>query len=256
MGVATAMLRRLAKAAIAGKINGETVDLTHVVPAGSKVEILTVSADNPESLYVLRHSTAHVMAEAICSLFPQTKLVYGPPVDNGFYYDIELDRPLSPEDFEAIEAKMAEIVKADRPFTRYEVTREAGLTRLRQEGNRYKVDNAERAEGNLSFYVTGSEAGKYFEDLCRGPHVPSTGRIGAFKVTQVSGAYYRGDQNETQLQRVYGTAWPSKKDLDNYLRQLEEAKKRDHRKLGAELNLFVIDPLVGSASSRSSFAAN
>ncbi|MCL2330340.1 MAG: threonine--tRNA ligase [Phycisphaerae bacterium] len=237
---------RLAKAAIAGKLNGEIVDLSQPVTPDAKVEILTASADNADSLYVLRHSAAHVMAEAICSLYPQTKLVYGPPVDNGFYYDIDLDRPLTPEDFQAIEAKMAEIVKADRPFTRYEVERGPGLERLRQENNRYKVDNAERAEGNLSFYVTGAELGKGFEDLCRGPHLPSTGRIGAFKVMQVSGAYYRGDQNEAQLQRVYGTAWPSKKDLDAYLNQLEEARKRDHRKLGAELNLFVIDPLVGN----------
>jgi threonyl-tRNA synthetase len=237
---------RLAKAAIAGKIDGEVVDLQRPVPPDSKVEIVTAAADNPDSLYVLRHSAAHVMAEAICTLFPQTKLVYGPPVENGFYYDIDLDRPLTPDDFAAIEQKMAEIVKEDRPFTRYEVPRDKGMDRLRQEGNRYKIDNAERAEGELSFYVTGPEPGRHFEDLCRGPHVPSTGRIGAFKVMQVSGAYYRGDQSETQLQRVYGTAWPSKKDLDQYLNQLEEAKKRDHRKLGTELNLFLIDPLVGS----------
>jgi threonyl-tRNA synthetase len=237
---------RLAKAAIGGKIDDQIVDLSTPVKPDSKVEILTASADNADSLHLLRHSAAHVMAEAICALFPQTKLVYGPPVENGFYYDIDLDKPLSPDDFQAIEAKMAEIVKQDRPFTRCEVSREEGLAHVRAEGNRYKVDNAERAEGNLSFYVTGSERGKNFEDLCRGPHVPSTGRIGAFKIMQVSGAYYRGDQNETQLQRVYGTAWPSKKDLDHYLNQLEEARKRDHRKLGAELNLFVIDPLVGS----------
>lgn len=237
---------RLAKAAIAGKIDGEIVDLRRPVSSGSTVEILTASADNPDSLYVMRHSAAHVMAEAICSLFPQTQLVYGPPVENGFYYDIDLDRPLSPDDFAAVEQKMAEIVKEDRPFTRYEVPRHKGMERLRQEGNRYKIDNAERAEGELSFYVSGPEPGRYFEDLCRGPHVPSTGRIGAFKVMQVSGAYYRGDQKEAQLQRVYGTAWPTRKDLDRYLHQLEEARKRDHRKLGTELNLFLIDPMVGS----------
>ncbi len=231
---------RLAKAAIAGKIDGAIVDLSHAVSGGNKVEILTATADNADSLYVIRHSAAHVMAEAICSLFPQTKLVYGPPIDNGFYYDIELDRPLSTDDFAAIEAKMAEIIKQDRPFTRFEMSRDDGLNRVRSEGNRYKVDNAERAEGSLSFYVTGPERGQFFEDLCRGPHVPSTGRIGAFKVMQVSGAYYRGDQNETQLQRVYGTAWPGKKDLDHYLHQLEEAKKRDHRTLGPALGLFHI----------------
>jgi len=186
------------------------------------------------------------MAEAICSLFPETKLVYGPPVDNGFYYDIDLDRPITPEDFEAIEAKMAEIVKADKPFTRYEMSPDQGMTKLKAEGNRYKIDNAERAEGPLSFYTTGTEKGKDFEDLCRGPHVPSTGKVGAFKVMQVSGAYYRGDQNLQQLQRVYGTCWPTPKDLKRYLAQLEEARKRDHRKIGKELNLFLIDPEVGS----------
>ena len=237
---------RLAKAAIAGKIDGEIVELNRPVTQSCRIEILTPDAQNADSLYVLRHSCAHVMAEAICSLFAETKLVYGPPVENGFYYDIDLDRPITPEDFEAIEAKMAEIVRADQPFTRIEMDRDEGAAKLQTEGNRYKIDNAERADGNLSFYVTGTDMGTDFEDLCRGPHLPSTGRIGAFKVMQVSGAYYRGDQNEKQLQRVYGTAWPDKKQLKRYLNQLEEAKKRDHRKIGQELGLFTIDPLVGS----------
>jgi len=236
----------LARAAIAAKLDGAIVDLSTPVTRDGRLSILKADADDPDSLYVMRHSCAHVMAEAICSLFPQAKLVYGPPVENGFYYDIDLDRPLSQEDFAAIEAKMAEIVKADRPFTRYEMSREEGMAKLRQEGSRYKIDNAERAEGPLSFYVTGTERGSDFEDLCRGPHVPSTGRIGAFKIMQVSGAYYRGDQKEKQLQRVYGTAWPTAKDLKRYLDQLEEARKRDHRKIGQELGLFLIDPLVGS----------
>ncbi|GMU23311.1 MAG: hypothetical protein AMXMBFR13_33900 [Phycisphaerae bacterium] len=235
----------LAKAAIAGKVDGEIVDLARPITRDCRLEILKADAANPDSLYVLRHSAAHVMAEAICSLFPSTKLVYGPPVENGFYYDIDLDRPLSVQDFEAIEARMAEILKEDRPFTRYQMDREEAFSKLRDEGNRYKIDNAERAEGSLSFYATG-QPGRNFEDLCRGPHVPSTGRIGAIKLMQVSGAYYRGDQNEKQLQRVYGTAWPSRKDLDKYLAQLEEARKRDHRKIGQELGLFAIDPLVGS----------
>jgi len=243
--VAAAVGPRLAKAAVAGKVNGRLVDLNTPVHDGDTVEVVTLSADNPDALYVLRHSAAHVMAEAICALFPQAQLVYGPPVENGFYYDIDLDRPLTPDDFPAIEAKMAEIIKADRPFTRITMDREKGLQKLRAEGSRYKLDNAERAEGDLSFYVTGTEPGKDFEDLCRGPHLPSTGRIGAFKLMQVSGAYYRGDQNDKQLQRVYGTAWPTRKDLNEYLNRLEEAKKRDHRKIGQELNLFVIDPQVG-----------
>lgn len=236
----------LAKAAIAGKINGQVVDLSHPINRDCRLEIIKLDTANPESLEVLRHSAAHVMAEAICSLFPQTKLVYGPPVDNGFYYDIDLDRSLSSQDFEAIENKMAQIVKEDRPFTRYEMDRSTAFSKLQAEGNRYKMDNAQRAEGPISFYVTGREKGRDFEDLCRGPHVPSTGRIGAFKVMQVSGAYYRGDQRERQLQRIYGTAWPTRKDLDKYLAQLEEARKRDHRKIGQELGLFTVDPMVGS----------
>lgn len=235
----------LARAAIAAKLDGAIVDLSTPITRDGRLSILKADAENPDSLNVMRHSCAHVMAEAICSLFPEAKLVYGPPVENGFYYDIDLDRPLSQEDFAAIEAKMNEIVKADRPFTRYQMSRDEGMAKLRQEGSRYKLDNAERAEGELSFYVTGTGKGHDFEDLCRGPHVPSTGRIGAFKIMQVSGAYYRGDQNEKQLQRVYGTAWPTAKELRRYLDQLEEAKKRDHRKIGQELGLFLIDPLVG-----------
>jgi len=141
---------------------------------------------------------------------------------------------------------MAEIVAADKPFTRYELPREQAMEKLRAEGNPYKIDNAERAEGDtLSFYVTGSRVGEDFEDLCRGPHVPSTGRIGAFKILQVSGAYYRGDASQKMLQRVYGTAWPTREDLERYLQQLEEAKKRDHRVLGRQLGLFLISPEVG-----------
>ncbi len=199
----------LARVAIAAKLDDAIVDLSTPVTRDARLSILKPDADDPDSLHVMRHSCAHVMAEAICSLFPEARLVYGPPVDNGFYYDIDLDRPLSQEDFAAIEARMAEIVKADRPFTRYEMSREEGMSKLRREGNRYKIDNADRAEGPLSFYVTGTEKGRDFEDLCRGPHVPSTGRIGAFKLMQVSGAYYRGDQREKQLQRVYGTTWPT-----------------------------------------------
>ena len=244
--VAAKIGERLAKAAIAAKIDGQLVDLATPIMRDCSLQIVTLKADDPDSLHVLRHSAAHVMAEAICSLFPETKLVYGPPVENGFYYDVDLDRPITPDDFPAIEAKMAEIVKADRPFTRVQMPRDEGLAKLRREGSRYKIDNAERAEGDLSFYVTGTSPGNDFEDLCRGPHLPSTGRIGAFKIMQVSGAYYRGDQNDKQLQRVYGTAWPTRKDLDRYLQQLEEARKRDHRRIGQELELFALDPMVGS----------
>jgi len=237
---------RLAKAAIAAVADGQILDLSRPVHHDCRVRILTPQADDPESLQVLRHSCAHVMAEAICRRFPGALLVYGPAVENGFYYDIDLDRPITPEDFAAIEETMSEIVRADKPFTRIDMPREQAMEKLRHEGNRYKIDNAERADGEtLSFYVTGTRPGEDFEDLCRGPHVPSTGRIGAFKIMQVSGAFYRGDANEKQLQRVYGTAWPDKKSLDEYLARLEEARKRDHRHIGTELGLFVIDPQVG-----------
>ncbi|MHC4673456.1 MAG: threonine--tRNA ligase [Planctomycetota bacterium] len=243
--VAAMIGQRLAKDAIAGKIDGELADLSQTITRDCNLEILTPKNDNPDSMYVMRHSCAHVMAEAICELFPESKLVYGPPVDNGFYYDIDLEQPITPEDFAALEAKMAEIAKADKPFTRYEMNPDQGMAKLKTEGNRYKIDNAQRAEGNLSFYTTGTQTGKDFEDLCRGPHVPSTGKIGAFKITSVAGAYYRGDAKEKMLQRVYGTTWPTKKELDKYLHQLEEAKKRDHRLLGKQLELYSMHEEIG-----------
>lgn len=237
---------RLAREAIAAKIDGEILDLCRPITRDGQFRVLTLDPADPDSLYVLRHSAAHVMAEAICSLWPEAKLVYGPPVDDGFYYDIDLDRPISANDFPAIEQRMAEIIRADRPFTRYELPREQAMEKLRQEGNRYKIDNAERAEGDtLSFYVTGDQPGRDFEDLCRGPHLPSTGRIKAFKVMQVSSAFYRGDAREKMLQRVYGTAWPSRQDLEAYLARLEEARKRDHRVLGRQLDIFTTSERVG-----------
>jgi threonyl-tRNA synthetase len=235
----------LARVALAARVSldgGKTwqiQDLRRPLPEHCHIQLLT-GGDDPDALFVIRHSAAHVMAEAICKLYPGTKLVYGPPVEDGFYYDIELDQPISPENFAAIEEEMQRIIAEDRPFTRVEMSRAAGLEKVRREGNRYKVDNAERAEGDLSFYVTGARVGQDFEDLCRGPHLPSTGRIKAFKLTQVSGAYYRGDQNEQQLQRIYGTAFADKKALAAYLERLEEARKRDHRKLGPQLDLFHI----------------
>jgi threonyl-tRNA synthetase len=242
---------RLARAAVAGKIDydGRTqiVDLVAPLPGDCALTILTEDDMNVDSLHVLRHSTAHVMAEAICRLFPETKLVYGPPVEDGFYYDIDLAHRLSPDDFERIEGEMQRIVQEDRPFRRHQMARAEAMAKLEVEGNRFKIDNAERAEGDsLSFYVTGDHPGTDFEDLCRGPHLPSTGRIGAFKVRQVSGSYYRGDVNEQQLQRLYGTAFFKAKSLKQHLRQLEEARKRDHRVIGKELGLFSINPDVGS----------
>ncbi|MCA9242818.1 MAG: threonine--tRNA ligase [Phycisphaerales bacterium] len=236
----------LAKAALVARVNGQLVDLKAPIH-DAEVEFAVLTSKDADGLMVMRHSCAHVMAEAICDLFPDTKLVYGPPVENGFYYDIDLPRPITPDDFEKIEARMAEIVAEARPFTRYELPRGDAMSKLADEGNPYKVDNAERAEGDaLSFYVTGSRDSGCFEDLCRGPHVPDTSRVGAFKIMQVAGAYWHGDATKQQLQRVYGTSWPTPKDLKAHLTQLEEARKRDHRKIGQELGLFTIDPLVGS----------
>jgi len=239
-------LARVALGAKANYGNGDVfLDLSSPLAGDCRLTILTPKDE--ESLEVLRHSTAHVMAEAICRLWPETKLVYGPPVENGFYYDIDLPHRLTPDDFPKIEAEMARIVKEDRPFTRYEMSIEEGLAKVRAEGNPYKVENALRAKGDrISFYATGDKPGECWEDLCMGTHIPSTGRIGAFKVLSVSGAFLHGDASKQQLQRVNGTAFHSKKDLQAFLTQLEEAKKRDHRRIGQELELFTIDPLVGS----------
>ena len=247
--VAAAIGPGLAKAAIGAVADfghgPVTLDLATPLTGDARLKILTEK--NEEALTILRHSTAHVMAEAICRVWPETKLVYGPPVEDGFYYDIDLPHRLKPEDFVKIEKEMGKIVAEDRPFTRYEMSREQGLAKVRKEGNPYKVENAERAKGDqLSFYVTGPEPGKFWEDLCMGTHIPRTGRISAYKVLTVSGAFLHGDASKQQLQRVYGTAFFSKKQLNEHLTRLEEAKKRDHRKIGQELGLFTIDPMVGS----------
>jgi threonyl-tRNA synthetase len=220
-----------AKEPVAAKLNEQLVDLSTPISTDARLKILTLK--DPQSLEVMRHSCAHVMAQAICSLWPQTRLVYGPTVEDGFYYDIDLDEPIRPADFERIEAKMAEIIKEDLPFVRKEMTRAEALKKMAKD--KYKTDNINRAEGDvISFY----SAGDNFEDLCRGPHIPSTGRIPGFKIMSVAGAYWHGDPTQKMLQRVYGTAWASKKELDEYLLMLEEAKKRDHRVLGRQLDLF------------------
>ncbi len=221
----------LAKAAIAAKVNGNIVDLSAPINGDASIQIIT--SKDTEGLEIIRHSCAHIMAEAICLLWPQTKLVYGPTVDDGFYYDIDLDEPIRPGDFERIEAKMSEIVKADKPFIRKEMTRAEAIAKLG--GEKYKTDNVSRATGDvMSFYSSGDG----FEDLCRGPHIPSAGKAGAFKIMSVAGAYWHGDSTLKMLQRVYGTAWRNRKELDEYLTRLEEAKKRDHRVIGKQLDLF------------------
>lgn len=221
----------LARAAIAASIDGELVDLSTPITRDANTQIVTLSDD--DGLETMRHSCAHVMAEAICSIWPDTKLVYGPTVEDGFYYDIDLDESIRPDDFERIERKMRDIVEADRPFVRKEMSRAEALEKLA--ADKYKIDNINRAVGDtISFYSHGDG----FEDLCRGPHVPSTGKVGAFKIMSVAGAYWHGDPTQKMLQRVYGTAWPTKKELDDYLQRLAEAKKRDHRVLGRQLDLF------------------
>ena len=262
--VAEAIGSRLAKAAVGAKIDGELTDLTATIDRDANVAIVTEKTregeHDPDALFLVRHSAAHVMAEAIQRIVPGAQLVYGPPLDTGFYYDIAFpeSRPLREGDFEAIEKEMASIIKEDRRFTRYEMPVSEGMTKLRGEGSKYKIDNAERAvevmktggtpvppeSQLLSWYATG-EPGKNWEDLCRGPHVPSTGRIGAIKVMSLASSYWHGDETSDRLTRVYGTAFFSKKDLDEHLNRLEEAKKRDHRVLGKQLQLFHIDEAVG-----------
>jgi len=222
---------KLSKAALAAQINGELVDLSTPVSVDAEVRIITDS--QAQGLEIIQHSCAHIMAEAICGIWPDTKLVYGPAVEDGFYYDIDLDEPIRPDDFERIEEKMWEIVEADKPFIRKEMSRAEALKKLASD--KYKTDNIKNADSDvISFYSHGDD----FEDLCRGPHVPSTGRVGAFKIMSVAGAYWHGDPTQKMLQRVYGTAWRNQKELDDYLLMLEEAKKRDHRVLGRQLDLF------------------
>jgi threonyl-tRNA synthetase len=238
--------RGLAKAAVAGKVDGKVVDLATPLAGSPTVSILTDK--DPEALLVLRHSTAHVMAEAIHRLWPQAQLAYGPALETGFYYDIALDAPISSNDFEKIEAEMAKIVAEDRPFTRYELPCDQGMERLQKEGNKYKIDNARRAQQggatSFSWYATG-QPDQNWEDLCQGPHVPSTGKIKGFKVMSVASSYWHGDANSDRFQRVYGTAFFDKKQLDEHMKMLDEAKKRDHRVLGPQLGLYTIDEAVG-----------
>jgi len=221
----------LAKAAVAARVDDKLVDLATPIVDSPQIQIITPKDE--DGLEVMRHSCAHVMAEAICSLWPEARLVYGPVVEDGFYYDIDLDEPIRPDDFPRIEARMQEIVEADKPITRKELPRQEALDKLKDD--KYKTDNIQRVDSEIiSFYSHGDG----FEDLCRGPHVPSTGRIGSFKVMSVAGAYWHGDPTQKMLQRVYGTTWPAKKDLDDHLNRLEEARRRDHRVLGRQLDLF------------------
>src|ERR671916_193716 len=233
----------LARAALAVKVDGEVRDLTRPLPDGAKVSIVT--SRDPESLELIRHDTAHVLAAAVLDLYPGTKISIGPPIEDGFYYDFEFPEgvTVSEHDFEKLEAKMREHVKADEVFEREDVSAGAALERFVREGQDYKVELIEdlvRDNGvqSVSLYTNGP-----FTDLCRGPHAPSTKRIKAFKLLSVAGAYWRGDSERQMLTRIYGTAFHSREELEEHLRRLEEARARDHRKLGRELDLFLFSEL-------------
>ena len=223
----------LAKAALAGRVNDTLVDTSFPIEADSRLAIVTEK--DPEGLEIIRHSTAHLLAYAAKSLFPDLQVTIGPVIDNGFYYDFSYKRPLTPEDLQALEDKMKELAAKNEPVHREVWSRDEAVELFKSMGEHYKAEiiSAIPANEPLSLYREGS-----FVDLCRGPHVPSTGRLKVFKLMKVAGAYWRGDHRNEMLQRVYGTAWVSKADLDQHLHQLEEAEKRDHRKLGKSLDLF------------------
>jgi threonyl-tRNA synthetase len=238
--VARSIGARLADDAVAARVDGELYDLTRPLDGDTTLEILT--SRNPEALEVYRHSTAHLMAAAVVELFPETKLGVGPAIDTGFYYDFQRETPFTPEDLEKIEAKMAELQKADLPYERKLTPKEEGLEKYAAMGERMKCELiGEKAGAVFTEYTLGP----HFIDFCRGPHVPSTGRIKAFKLLSIAGAYWKGDEKGVRMQRIYGTSFFSRKDLEEHLQRLEEAKKRDHRKLGQELDLFSIQDLAG-----------
>jgi len=223
----------LRKAALAGRVNGKLVDTSYVINDDAALAIVTDK--DPAGLEVIRHSTAHLLAQAVKELYPEAQVTIGPVIEDGFYYDFAYQRTFTPEDLAAIERKMAQLAQADEKVTRRVMSRDAAVKFFRDQGEIYKAEIIasipEKEE--ISLYGQGN-----WVDLCRGPHVPSTGKLKAFKLTKVAGAYWRGDSRNEMLQRIYGTAWPDKKQLDAYLTRLEEAEKRDHRRIGKELDLF------------------
>ncbi len=243
LNVAMSIGKGLAAAAIAVKADGERRDLMRLLEKDSSIEIVT--SKSPEALELIRHSAAHILAEAVQELFPGTQVTIGPNIENGFYYDFARDEPFSTEDFPLIEAKMREIIAKDLPFVREEWSRSKALDYFKSKGERYKVELIQDlpADQPITVYSQGE-----WKDLCRGPHVPSSGKVGtAFKLLKVAGAYWRGDSKNAMLQRIYGTAWHDDKELKAYLTMLEEAEKRDHRKIGKELDLFHMqDEAAGS----------
>jgi threonyl-tRNA synthetase len=226
-------------AIVAAKVNGSPLDLSRTLEEDCSLE--WISIDSPEGLDVLRHSTAHLMAQAVQSLFPGTQVTIGPTIRDGFYYDFKRETPFTPEEIAKIEQRMEELARANLKVTREEMPKAQAIEMFRRMGEDYKVSIIEGiSDDRVSLYRQGD-----WIDLCRGPHVPSTGKLKAFKITGVAGAYWRGDEKNEMLQRIYGTSWPTKQALKDYLRLVEEAKKRDHRKLGQELGLFMISDAVG-----------
>lgn len=234
--VAASIGTGLAKAALAGKVDGKVVDTSHLIDKDSALSIVT--AKDEEGLDVIRHSTAHLLAYAVKELFPEAQVTIGPVIENGFYYDFAYKRPFTLDDLQAIEKRMAALVAKDEPVSRRVLPRDEAVAYFKGLGEHYKAEIIASIPSNedVSLYSEGS-----FEDLCRGPHVPNTGKLRFFKLMKVAGAYWRGDHRNEMLQRIYGTAWATKDELQNYLTMLEEAEKRDHRKLGRELDLFHID---------------
>ncbi len=233
MEVAKSIGSGLAKATLAGKVNNELVDASTIITEDSDLQIIT--AKDEEGLEVIRHSAAHLLAQAVKHVFPEAQVTIGPVIDNGFYYDFSYERPFIPADLKKIEKEMQRLVKANLVITRSVVTRDEAVTFFRDLGESYKAEIIESipSDQDLSLYTQGD-----FTDLCRGPHVPSTSKIKAFKLMKIAGAYWRGNSDNEMLQRIYGTAWNDKQDLADYLHRLEEAEKRDHRKLGKALNFF------------------
>ncbi len=230
---------KLPQGVIAALVNGAAVDLA--APLESDAEIRPVTFDMPEGKEVYRHSSAHIMAQAVKDLFPTAQLTIGPPIEEGFYYDFAYERPFTPEDLAKIESRIQEILKADRPFRRREMSRGEAIHFFKDRGEHYKCELIQGfSDETVSVYDQGG-----LVDLCRGPHVPSTGCIHAIKLLTSAGAYWRGDERNPMLQRIYGTSFPTQKELDAYLQKLEEIKKRDHRKLGKELELISVNDEIG-----------
>jgi threonyl-tRNA synthetase len=225
----------LARAALAARVNGQVWDLERPIESDASLAIITDK--DPAALELLRHSSAHIMATAVRELFPSAGIGFGPPIEDGFYYDFQVDRPFTPEDLEKIEAKMAEVAARDYPFVREVVQRDEANKRFADDPLKLERISELKDDETISVYTDGP-----FVDLCRGPHIPSTGRLKHFKLLHAAGAYWRGDEHRQMLQRIYGTAWFKKEDLEGYLHRLEEARKRDHRRVGRELDLFMFHP--------------